>query len=128
MRTLTYGVLLSFGVVALGCGQGGSEEAGGAGGTVIYEPGPTCIAFCAKVIGECEAFFDLEADCRQSCEDSLAEERAKSEACGDAVEAVFKCAAERDCQGVYDWRDKVPLEGYPCRPEVQTVDLDCPQN
>jgi hypothetical protein len=95
---------------------------------IVYEPGPTCIAFCVNVIGECSAFEFDEDECRQGCEGSLAEEQAKSEACGDAVEAVFQCVAERDCQGVYDWRDRVPIDAYPCRPEVQAVDLSCPQN
>ena len=110
---------------ALGCGEGSAS--GGTGGVMMIEPGPTCIAFCANVIGDCEAFEFDESTCRQSCEESLATERAKSEACGDAVEAVFQCAAELDCQDVYDWRDRVPLEDYPCRSVVQEVDLACPR-
>lgn len=118
------GVLLLSTVGAFGCGEGSAS--GGTGGVMMIEPGPTCIAFCAKVIGDCDAFEFDESTCRQSCEESLATERAKSEACGDAVEAVFQCAADLDCQDVYDWRDRVPLEGYPCRSTVQDVDLACP--
>ncbi|MBW2627016.1 MAG: hypothetical protein JRE45_05295 [Deltaproteobacteria bacterium] len=128
---LICGVLLLSTAGALGCGEGsesgGSGGSGGTGGTIMIEPGPTCLAFCAKVVGDCEAFEFDEPACRQSCEESLAAERAKSEACGDAVEAVFQCATDLDCQGVFDWRDRVPLDDYPCRPTVQDVDLACPR-
>jgi hypothetical protein len=92
----------------------------------MIEPGPTCTAFCSKVVGDCDAFRFTETSCAQGCETNVAEERAKSEACGDAVEAVFQCASELDCQGVYDWRDRTPLDDYPCRAVVESVDLACP--
>jgi hypothetical protein len=94
----------------------------------MYEPGPTCTAFCAKVVGECEAFTFDEVECQQGCEGNLAEESAKSEACGAAVEAVFACVSELDCDGVFDWRNREPIDGYPCRAEVSTVDEVCPQD
>ena len=126
MLSLTRGPLLVFCIAVLGCGDGSASGSGGTGGDT-FEPGPTCIAFCANVVGECEAFEGDEAACRQGCERNLAEERAKSEACGDAVEAVFQCAAELDCQDVYDWRDRVPIDAYPFRSVVQEVDLACPR-
>ena len=27
---------------------------------IVFEPGPTCIAFCAKAVGECDALSDVE--------------------------------------------------------------------
>jgi hypothetical protein len=95
---------------------------------MMFKLGPTCIAFCANVVGECGAFTVDEESCTQGCESNLAEERTKSEACGDAVEAVFECVAELECQGVYGWRDRDPLDAYPCRSAVADVDLACPQN
>ena len=91
----------------------------------MFEPGPTCTAFCALVLGECGAFVNFdEASCRQGCEQNLADERAVSEACGDAVEAVFQCVTELDCEGVYAWRDAGlnPVDDYPCRAEVEAVE------
>jgi hypothetical protein len=35
-----------------------------------------------------------------------------------AVEAVFGCAAELDCEGVNDWLQRVPPDAYPCLSEV----------
>jgi len=139
MLRFTHGFLLLTAVAALGCGSDGSGAAagsggaggnggsGGSGGTYI-EPGPTCLAFCKKAVRECKAFSFSEASCVQGCETNLAEERAQLEACGTAVEAWFLCASELDCQGVYDWRDRNPLDSYPCRSTVMDVDLACPQN
>jgi hypothetical protein len=93
---------------------------------MIFDPGPICTAFCAKLIGECEALASTEAECRQGCEGNLAEERAVSEACGDAVEAVFMCAAELDCEGVRAWRDATlnPTGDRPCDAEIDAVDAE----
>jgi len=118
-------VLLQIG--ALGCG-----DQAGVGGNIVYVPGPTCIAFCAQVVGVCNAVVDVEGfgdvdeeSCQQICEQDLASERAVFEACGDAVEAVFACASELDCQEVDDWRQQAPPEAFPCRTEVTTVDTVC---
>jgi len=100
---------------------------GGAGGTML-QPGPTCIAFCTKVVQECRIFTFTQANCEQGCEADLAEERAVSEACGNAVEAVFQCAADLDCRDVLAWVEREPLDSYPCRPEVANVDLACMVN
>jgi len=86
------------------------------------------LAFCVKVVRECEAFSFSESSCVQGCETNIAESRITSEVCGDAVEAWFQCASELDCQGVYDWRDRKPLDDYPCRSAVMDVDLACPEN
>jgi hypothetical protein len=122
MLRWTCGVLLLSGAGALGCGDG--TDSGGGGGTVFIEPGPTCTAFCANVVGQCEAFTFDEASCRQGCEGNLAEERAVSEACGDAVEAVFACVADLDCEGVRAWIDAglTPVDNPPCLAEVEAVD------
>jgi len=108
-------------------GAGGVAGAGGMGGTT-FQPGPTCIAFCTKVVRECRTFTFTQAHCEQGCERDLADERAVSEACGDAVEAVFQCAAELDCPDVLAWVERVPLDSYPCRPEVANVDVACMGN
>jgi hypothetical protein len=140
MLKLRFGFVLGLTLGALGCGDGtaasggsgGVAGAGGAGGAIIFEPGPTCIAFCAKAVGDCDALSDLEGfadvdeeSCQQGCEENLAFEGAKSEACGDAVEAVFECVAELDCKGVNDWVQKVPADGYPCLSEVTAVGAVC---
>ncbi len=129
MLRLICGAFLLPCALLLGCAPGGSGDsgAGGSGGT-IYEPGPACTAFCATVIGRCEAYRITEVDCRQNCEQDIDAERAKSEACGDAVEAVFQCASERGCQDIYDTRDGVPIDDYACQSAVDAVALDCPQN
>ena len=124
-------ISLALGAATAGCGDdsgnAGTGGVGGNGGTMIFEPGPTCTAFCAKAIGECEfVLYVSEAECRQGCEESLFTEGQKSEACGDAVEAVFQCATELDCQGVYDWRDREPPDAYPCFDEVSFVGTVCP--
>lgn len=134
MTRLTFGLLCTLGLSALGCGDGnaaaggsaGSGGAGGAGGVIMFEPGPTCTAFCATVVGVCEAIDSTEASCRQGCERSLAEERAVSEACGDAVEAVFVCAAELDCDDVDAWFDPPaePTDDRPCDAEIDAVDAE----
>jgi len=126
MLRLVFGTLLLLQVGAFGCG----DETGsvGTGGPVPLEPGPTCIAFCAHVVGECGAFVFDEASCRQGCDRDLANERAISEACGDAVEAVFQCATDLDCEGVYDWRDQEPAVSYPCRAEAANADEVCGRN
>ena len=141
MLDLRFGFLLALSLGVLGCGDGnaasggsgGTGGAGGVGGVMMFEPGPTCIAFCAKAVGECDALSDVEGfedvdeeSCEQGCEQSLALEGAQSEACGDAVEAVFGCAAELDCKGVNDWVQREPPDAYPCLPEVETVGAVCP--
>jgi hypothetical protein len=120
MFRLLSGALLLVCLGAFGCGDG-TTEAGGTGGTKTFEPGPTCTAFCANIIGACEAFTFDEASCRQGCESDLADEHAVSTACGDAVEAVFQCVTELDCDGVYSWRDRL-VDTYPCRDEIAAVD------
>lgn len=107
---------------ALGCGE--SVDATGSGGTML-EPGPTCIAFCAKVVGFCEAFAFSESDCRQACEGSLLDAAAVSEACETAWHLGFQCVTGLDCQSVYDWRDGVPADDYPCYSASVLVDATC---
>lgn len=133
MLRLMGALSLALGAAAAGCGDdsttagaGGIGGNGGTGGTMVFEPGPTCTAFCAKAVGECGAFLFTEAECRQGCEESIFTEGQSSEACGDAVEAVFACAAELECQEVYDWRDREPPNAYPCFDAVSVVGTVCP--
>ena len=128
MLRSVFGVLLLLQVAASGCADGTGTGANGTGGTVPLEPGPTCIAFCAHVVGECEAFVFDEASCMQGCERDLADERAISEACGVAVETVFQCATDLDCEGVYALRDQEPAVSYPCRAEAANADAVCGRN
>ena len=111
-------------LLVAGCGET-SEDAGGAGGSggmPTVEPGPTCVAFCVQAIGECRAFVGDEPACRQSCQLSLDFEYDTDERCGAAAEAVFECATELDCQGIYDWRDQAPADDFPCRDQVLVFD------
>lgn len=116
--------LLVFCALVWGCSDGGDST--GTGGTTIFEPGPTCIAFCARVIGECVAFTFGEASCRQGCQTNLSEAYGFSEECGKALEAMFQCVAETDdCQDVDDWRDRVSTD-HACTAAVDNVGVVCP--
>lgn len=126
MLRSVFGGLLLLQVAALGCG--------GATGAIL-EPGPTCIAFCAKAVGECNALRDVpdfedtdEASCQQICQRDVNAQRAILEACGDAVEAVFECASTLDCTEVESWLAQEPAEAFPCRSEVMMADAACPPN
>lgn len=92
----------------------------------MFEPGLTCIAFCAKVVGTCEAFSFTESSCRQGCESDLAAAAETSAACAEALDLGFQCVTALDCQEVYDWRDGVPADDYPCRSASVLVDANCP--
>jgi len=118
------GGLLLLQVAALGCGDATER---------ILEPGPTCIAFCANAVGECDALADVEgfedvteASCEQMCERIIANERVVLEACGDAAEAVFGCASTLDCPDVEGWLAQEPADAFPCRSEVMMADAVCP--
>lgn len=126
MLRLVFGGFFLFQIAALGCG--GTTE------PIMLEPGPACIAFCANVVGECDALVDLEgfeevdeASCQQVCERNIADERVLLEACGDAVEAVFECASTLDCPDVESWLAQEPLDAFPCRSEVMVADAACPR-
>ena len=125
LRLLCIGsLLLSAG--AFGCG-GGTEVDGG-GGTVFIEPGPTCTAFCALAVGDCEVTeLGDDAACKQDCEQQRALADQTSEACLEAFEAAIDCSAELDCQHIYDQINRVNLESYPCLPEIENSDLTCTQ-
>ena len=122
---LTIGVLLLVQVGTAGCGDDSQTVAQDGG--MLYAPGPTCTAFCAKVIGECEAFPYSEVSCQQGCEQNLADELLVSDACEDAAEAVFQCVAALDCAGVAGWAARVPFDAYPCRATVLAYGEACPQ-
>jgi hypothetical protein len=121
LRFLSFGAAMAALVLA-GCGDPTSleSEPGGTGGTDV-EPGPTCIAFCARTVGDCGVFTFTEAVCRDSCQLSLDAEYEQAEACGMAAEDVFICATGLDCEEIPDWLDKTP-GGYPCQPEVEAFD------
>lgn len=117
-----------YAMVGVGCGEFATSGGGGAGGTPMVEPGPTCIAFCAHIVGDCDIdqFDFTEASCQQGCQTDLDREYASSETCGLAVEAVFQCATDLDCDRVQDWASRVPPDAYPCRPQVEAVGAICP--
>jgi hypothetical protein len=89
----------------------------------VEEP---CTGFCARAVGDCEAFTFDEASCRQGCQTNLSEAYGCSDACGGALEAMFQCVAETDeCQDVYDWRDRVSND-HACAAAVDNVGMLCP--
>ena len=121
MLRLIPGASLLMSLCALGCGS----EAGSSEPPIVYDPGPTCIAFCVKVVAECEAYSFDDAACVQSCEEDLANGELISELCLDAVEVAFQCATELDCQ---DIRDRINGENpgsYPCQQQLEAVDITC---
>ena len=121
MLRLMCGVLVLSCALAFGCGDG----SGASGDNVVFEPGPTCSAFCEKAEAECEAYADTEAACAQTCENDLAAGQAASEACGNAISVALQCATELDCQEIVDRVNGEPIESYPCRSEVEDVDQIC---
>ena len=133
MLRVALGFVLALSLGAVGCGDGsggsggsaGSGGTGGAGGVMIFEPGPTCIAFCEKAAAECGAYTSGEGECVQSCEGDLAAGHAASEACGNAIDVALQCAAELDCQAILDRLNGESIELYPCRSEVEDVDEIC---
>lgn len=136
MLRLVYGAALLLSLGVLGCGEssepggtaGAGGDTGGAGGTMIFEPGPTCTAFCAQAVGECEVSeLGSDAACTQNCEleRSFAEET--SEACLDAFEESIDCAAALDCQDIIDRVNGVNVDAYPCRSEVEDTARICTQ-
>jgi hypothetical protein len=93
---------------------------------VPVEVDETCTSFCARVVGECEAFTFDEAACRRGCQANLSEAYGCSESCGTVLEAMFQCLADtEDCQDVYDWRDRATTN-HACAAAVESVGLDCP--
>lgn len=122
---LTFGALALLQLAASGCGDSAPTVVVIPDAGITYEPGPTCIAFCDKTVGECGAFNFDEASCEQGCESDVADNDAISEACGEAVEAWFQCAAELDCAGVAGWITQEPPDSYPCRDEAIVGDLAC---
>jgi len=66
LRLVFWGSLL-LSVSALGCAQ--ATESNCFGDTIVFEPGPTCTAFCALAVGECEvALLGTQDACEQNCE------------------------------------------------------------
>lgn len=126
MLRLICGAWLSLSVGVLGCGEG-TTGTDGTGGTIMLEPGPGCIAFCDKVVGECEVAGLDNAVCKQSCEEDLARAGLTSEACRDAVEEALTCATDLECQHIYDRFNEVNLETYPCLPALENTDVICTQ-
>ena len=119
--------LIAVCLASVGCG-GGTEftpddPAACAPAAVNVED--TCTGFCARVVGDCEAFVFDEASCRQGCQTNLSEAYGCSEDCGTALEAMFQCVTERDdCQDVYGWRDRT--DDHACSSAVDDVSVVCP--
>jgi len=92
---------------------------------VTVEVEGACTSFCARAVGDCEAFVFDEDACRQGCETNLGEAYGCSEDCGKALEAMFQCVTEsEDCQDVYDWRDRT--DDHACSSAVDDVGAVCP--
>ena len=133
MLRSVFGLVLTLSLGVVGCGDGdagsggsgGAGGEGGAGGVMIFEPGPTCIAFCEKAATECGAYTAEVGVCAQTCEQDVAAGKAASEACGDAIDVALQCATELDCQEIVDRVNGEPIESYPCRFEVEDVDQIC---
>ena len=121
MLRLIPGALLLMSCCAVGCGSSAGSEAP----PIVYEPGPVCTAFCAKVVVECEAFTFDEAACEQSCEEDLANGALSSELCREAVEVAFECATELGCEDILDQVNGENLDSYPCLSELEAVDITC---
>ena len=119
--------LIAVCLASVGCG-GGTEftpddPATCAPATVNVED--TCTGFCARVVGDCEAFVFDEASCRQGCQTNLSEAYGCSEDCGTALEAMFQCVTERDdCQDVYGWRDRT--DDHACSSAIDDLSVVCP--
>ena len=137
LRLLWIGSLLLT-ASAVGCvqgtdtgGGGGGDSSGGGGdsgggGTMTFEPGPTCTAFCALAVGECDlALLGTEDECEQNCELERSFAEQTSEACLTAFEVAVDCAAGLDCQDIIDRANEVNVDAYPCRPEVDISDQIC---
>ena len=124
MLRLICSAALILGLGALGCDT--SSDTGGTGGTMIFEPGPTCTAFCAKAVGECEVpELGEDAACKQGCELERSLAEGTSEGCLEAFEESIDCAAALECQDIIDRANQVNLEAYPCLPEVENADRFC---
>jgi hypothetical protein len=124
LRLLWIGSLLLT-ASAFGCVQG-TDSGGGGGGTPNFEPGPTCTAFCALAVGDCEvAVLGTEDACGQNCELERSFAEQTSEACLTAFVAAVDCAAELDCEDIIDQVNGVNVDAYPCRPELEIVDQIC---
>lgn len=121
MLRLVLGASLLMSLFALGCGS----EAGSTEPPIVYEPGPICMAFCEKVVTECEAYALEDAACVQSCEEDLANGELISELCRDAVEVAFECATTLDCQDIRDRINGENAASYPCLQQLEAVDITC---
>ena len=129
LRWLRVGSLL-LSASAFGCGQGTDSGGGGGdsggGGTMTFEPGPTCTAFCALAVGECEvALLGTQDACEQNCELERSFAEQTSEACLTAFEAAVECGAGLDCQDIIDQANQVNPDAYPCRPELEITNQVC---
>ena len=121
MLRLIPGALLLMSCCAVGCDSSAGSEAP----PIVYEPGPVCTAFCAKVVVECEAFTFDEAACEQRCEEDLANGARTSERCREAVEVAFECTTELDCEDIRDRANGENLDSYPCLSEREAVVITC---
>lgn len=129
MRTaeLRSASLLAMCIASTGGCTGEAADAGPIECTpVIVDVEETCTSFCAKVVGECEAFINFDEErCAEGCEANLQEAYGCSDDCGTALEAMFLCVAQvEDCDDVYGWRDRT--DDHACVDEVDDVGVVCP--
>jgi len=123
LRLLLWGLLL-LSVSAFGCAQ--ATESSCFGDTIVFEPGPSCMGFCALAVAECEvALLGTEDECEQNCERERSCAELTSDACLTAFEAAVDCAAELECQDILDQVNEVNVDTYPCLPELEVSDQIC---
>ena len=119
--SISVGFCLLFCLLAAGCGP---DVLSGNGFPFCTEEeeflaGPTCEAFCERVVVDCDAFVAVTKDsCIQGCECDLQSTREISAECGEAQENGFLCTSELDCLGVFDFFDETSPNDHPCRDAV----------
>ena len=104
---------------AFGCARG--TETGGGGGT--HRVRTRADLHCVLCVGRgrmrgCRSRA-LRTDAEQGCERRLRRAGTVGGAVSPRSRRRFECAAELDCQGIVDQADKVNLDAYPCRLELE---------
>lgn len=135
IRSLTSALLCISGLACIaGCGDSGVVGTGDGCNIPeeqVFEPGATCEAFCQTGFLECDVIIAPDsAVCVQGCERNLACTTERSQACGDATDVMFQCAADLDCEGYTAWAFAIarwpdPPAEYPCQAETEAAAAAC---